>query len=122
MIRFVSEIVKELRAITPQSYYGKSTAQPVVFPYLTFQVHSEGLGKGIDGFYVDVDAFDSSTSYGGVLTLESELRAHLDERDTMLGDLFIRWNFLRSNSIETESELIKRRNMQFYCKIYWRDK
>lgn len=121
MIEVVRELTKEFRLVTDDSYYSKNTSDPIVYPYLTFKADVEELHNGIDGFYVDVDITDSNSRYVNLFTLEKQLKAHLKNKNTLLDSLFIRYSFLRSNEIDMLDDLIKRRSLQFYCKVYWRE-
>lgn len=120
MISLIRELTKEFRTVNQESYYSKNTSETIAYPYLTFKADTERLDEGVDGFYVDVDIFDSNSSYVNLFTLEEELKNYFKDKNTMLEDMFIRYNFLRSNEIDMLDDLIKRRSLQFYCKVYRR--
>lgn len=117
-------MIKEFRLVEKESYYSKNpkTSDDLVYPYLTYTLGSENLNRGVDGFYLDVDIIDSNSSYINLLTLEQKLKDHFIDKNILLDGLFIRFNFIRSNEIDMLDELIKRRSLQFYCKVYWRDR
>lgn len=126
MIKFVTEVTKQFKEVIQNSHYNKNRQKIVTYPYLTFKIGSEYL-ENAEGFYVDADIFDmleSSTSkkeYNDLFTIEKALKEQF-KKDVMLDDLFIRFNYVRANEIDTKDDLLIRRNLQFYCKVYWRDR
>ena len=122
MIEFMTVLTAELRKVLPQSYHEKNTSTNVSYPYLTYDIDAESIERNVDGFYVDVDIFDAHPSFSNVFTIEERLRDHFRDNCQITDNLFIRFNFLRSNKIPTGDDLIKRRNLQFYCKVDWRNK
>lgn len=121
MIEFVKELTSQFRQVTSESFHDKNRRETVIYPYLTYDFDSEGIERNVDGFYIDVDIFDNNSSYLNLFQLESDLKAHFKDNIKLTDDLFIRFNFLRSNKIPTGDENIKRRNLQFYCKVDWRN-
>lgn len=122
MIKFLNELTSQFRQVTNESSHEKNRKKKVVYPYLTFDFDSEALERNVDGFYIDVDIFDSNTSYRQIFELEEDLKAHFKDNTKLTDDLFIRFNFLRSTKIPTQDDNIIRRNLQFYCKVDWRNK
>lgn len=122
MIEFVKELTSQFREVTSESFHEKNRKSTVVYPYLTFDFDSEALERNVDGFYIDVDIFDNNSSYMNVFELEDELKAHFKDNIKLTDDLLIRFNFLRSMKVPTGDDNIKRRNLQFYCKVDWRKK
>ena len=122
MIEFMTTLTAELRKVLAESYHENNTKTTVNYPYLTYDIDSESIERNIDGFYLDVDIFDAHSSYSNIFDIEDRLRDHLKDNKLMTEGLYIRFNFLRSNKIPTGDDLIKRRNLQFYCKVDWRTK
>lgn len=122
MIDLMTILAAEFRKVLAESYHEKNTKTTVVYPYLTFDIDGEQIERNVDGFYVDVDIFDAHSSYSNVFTVEGQLRDHFKDNKQMTDELYIRFNFLRSTKITTGDDLIKRRNLQFYCKVDWRNK
>lgn len=122
MIEFMTTLTAELRKVLAESYHEKNTKTTVNYPYLTYDIDVEPIERNVDGFYLDVDIFDAHSSYSNIFDIEDRLRDHLKDNKLMTEGLYIRFNFLRSNKIPTGDDLIKRRNMQFYCKVDWRTK
>ncbi|SFB90768.1 hypothetical protein SAMN04488102_101362 [Alkalibacterium subtropicum] len=120
MIEFVKELTSQFRAVVPESYHDRNRKETVLYPYVTFDFDSESIERNVEGFYIDVDIFDNNSSYTDVFQVEEALKVHFKDNRKLTDDLFIRFNFLRSNKIPTGDDLIKRRNMQFYCKTDWR--
>lgn len=122
MIEFVKELTSQFREGTSESFHEKNRKKKVVYPYLTFDFDSEAIERNVDGFYIDVDIFDNNSSYMNVFQLENDLKAHFKDNKKLTDDLYIRFNFLRSMKVPTGDDNIKRRNLQFYCKVDWRKK
>lgn len=122
MIEFLKELIKEFRIVTSESFHERNRKETVIYPYLTFDFDNEALEENVEGFYIDVDIFDSNSSYINVFALEEDLKAHFKDNRKLTDDLYIRFKFLRGNKIPTGDDLIKRRNLQFYCKVDWRKK
>lgn len=121
MIDFVKELTSQFRQVTSESFHDRNTKSTVDYPYLTYDFDSEAIERNVDGFYIDVDLFDNNSSYMNLFQLESDIKRHFKDNMKLTDDLFIRFNFLRSNKIPTGDENIKRRNLQFYCKVDWRN-
>ena len=122
MITFLTELTNQFRLVLPESYHDKNRKQTVIYPYLTFDFDSEYLERNTEGFYIDVDIFDNNSSYYDIIQAEDALRAHFKDNRKLTDDMFIRFSFLRSSKVPTGDDLIKRRNLQFYCKVDWRKK
>ncbi|GEK88884.1 hypothetical protein SAMN04488100_10525 [Alkalibacterium putridalgicola] len=120
MIEFLTELTNQFRTVVPESYHERNRRSTVSYPYVTFDFDSESLERNVEGFYIDVDIFDNNASYYDVFQVEEALKAHFKDNHKLTEELFIRFNFLRSTKIPTGDDLIKRRNMQFYCKTDWR--
>ena len=122
MIEFMTVLTAEFRKVLSQSYHEKNTSTNVSYPYLTYDIDSESIERNIDDFSVDMDIFDAHSNYSNIFDIEDRLRDHFRDNKLMTDGLYIRFNFLRSNKIPTGDDLIKRRNLQFYCKVDWRNK
>lgn len=122
MITFLTELTNQFRLVLPESYHDKNRSASVLYPYLTYNFDSEGLERNVEGFYIDVDIFDNNASYVDIFQVEDALKDHFKDNRKLTDDLFIRFNFLRSTKVVTGDDNIKRRNMQFYCKVDWRTK
>lgn len=122
MIEFLKELTAQFREVSPEAFHEKNRKEIVLYPYLTFDFDSEALERNIEGFYIDVDIFDNNSSYGDIFQMEELLKAHFKDNRKLMDNLFIRFNFLRSTKVPTGDDKIKRRNLQFYCKVDWRNK
>ena len=122
MLEFLGELTNQFRLVLPESYHDKNRSASVLYPYLTYNFDSEALERNIEGFYIDVDIFDNNASYVDIFQVEDALKDHFKDNRKLTDDLFIRFNFLRSTKVVTGDDNIKRRNMQFYCKVDWRTK
>lgn len=121
MIDALTLITSKLREVTPHAYFEKNTQLDVVYPYLTFDIQNEYLDENMDGVYLDLDLFDHNPSYKNLMALEMEIREYFKGYRELTDQVYFRLNFNRSNTIPTGDDTIKRRNVQFYCKIDWRN-
>lgn len=119
MIDFMQLFTKEIRQVIPESYHEINRKETVIYPYATFDFDTEPMEDG-EGWYIDIDIFDYNTSYGRVLQAESDLKKFFRGRRRLTEGLFVRYEFQGSNRIDSTNDLIKRRNVRFYCKIEWR--
>ncbi|MFC6464953.1 hypothetical protein ACFP65_08225 [Marinilactibacillus sp. GCM10026970] len=122
MIPFLQELYKQFTSVHSESYLERNSSSTVTYPYLTYDFDSEPIELHTDGFYIDVDIFDDSGNYLKIFNIESKLKDHFKRNRVMTDDVYIRFNFLRSVKIPTGDDIIKRRNLQFYCKVDWRKK
>ncbi len=122
MINFLKELTNQFRVVMPESYHEKNRKKTVIYPYLTFDFDSEAIEDHIEGLYIDVDIFDNYSSYTRIFEVEDNLKWYFYKNRKLTDDLFIRFNFLRSTKVPTGDDTIKRRNLQFYCKVDWRNK
>lgn len=121
MIKLLQEITKEFRKITPESYYDTNRSDEVRYPYFTFDLSSEDLERNVEGFYIDIDIFDSSTSYINLFELEGQIKNHFKDLVILTDDLLLRFSYLRGDNMPTGDDVIIRRNIQLYCKVDWRN-
>jgi hypothetical protein len=122
MIELLKQFYELFKAVTPESYHEMNTSKSVTYPYLTYATDSEELTTNTDGFYLDVDIFDNSPSYQNLYELEEQLKDQFKMKRILTDDLFLRFQFMRSTHIPTQDQTIKRRNLQFYCRVDWRKK
>ena len=120
MIEFLQELTKQFRLVVPESYHERNRKETVLYPYVTFDFDSEALEKNTEGFYIDVDIFDNQASYTDIFQIEDALKNHFKDNRQLTDDIYLRFRFLRSTKIPIGDDLIKRRNLQFYCKTDWR--
>ena len=122
MIDLLKELTTQIRLVTSESFHEMNRKATVTYPYLTFDFDSEAIERNVDGFYIDVDIFDNNSSYMRVFELEEALKEHFKDNRLLTDEVFVRFNFLRSNKVQTGDDVIKRRSLQFYCKVDWRNK
>lgn len=122
MINFLKELTEQFRKVTPESFHERNRKAEIKYPYVTYDFDGESLERNVEGFYIDVDIFDNNSSYVDIFQIEDALKTHFKDNRKLTEDFFIRFNFLRSTKIPTGDDNIKRRNLQFYCKIDWRNK
>ena len=121
MEKLVRELIKQFKMVVKESYYMENHSDNVEYPYLTFTLSEERLNSHRSGFYIDCKLYDSSTSVIDLLSLESSLKAHFKDKQVFTNYLYIRFEYLRGNDFNTGNKLIKRRNLQFYCIVDWRN-
>ncbi|WP_440896240.1 hypothetical protein ACS127_17220 [Amphibacillus sp. Q70] len=122
MIPFLQEIYKQFTEVHQESYHNQNTAKTVTYPYLTYDFDSEPLETNVEGFYIDVDIFDNTGSFTRIFELEGRLKDHFKQKLVLTDDNLLRFNFLRSTGVPTGDKLLRRRNIQIYCKVDWRNK
>lgn len=122
MIPFLQEIYKQFTNVHAESYHNQNTADKVTYPYLTYDFDSEALETNVEGFYIDVDIFDNSGSFLNLFELEGNLKDYFKDNVILNEENLLRFNFLRSTKIPTGDKLLRRRNIQIYCKVDWRNK
>lgn len=115
-------LTAELKEVTTESFHDRNTKAKVIYPYLTFDLNREVIERNVDGFYVDIDIFDNNDSYTRLFELETSLTDHFKDFKKLTDELYVRFNFLGSDSIPTGDDNIKRRNLRFYVKTDWRTK
>lgn len=118
---FTKEIYKLLTSIHEESYLEVNQAETVKYPYLTYTYSAEALEYGSEGFYLDIDLFERSTSYSRLTALENSLKNGLDRHLSLTDTALFRFKFNGSTPIPTQDNDLKRRNLRFYIKIDWRD-
>ncbi|WP_243277758.1 hypothetical protein [Clostridium yunnanense] len=121
MIPFLEELNKEFKKLCSESYLEYNTSESVKYPYLTYTLSSESL-EDQDGFYIDVDIFDDC----GANTIELEnlmydIKQHFKSNYILTEKVLLQFNYNTTRNIPTGSEMIKRRNIQLYCKVDWRE-
>ncbi len=121
MESLLRELIKQFRIVEENSYHVTNSSKNIDYPYLTFTLSEESLSRHTSGFYIDCKLFDSNTSIIDLLRLEGDLKAHFHALRFFTDDMYLRFEFLRSNDFDTKDELIKRRNIQIYVKIDWRN-
>lgn len=120
MEELILKLLAEFKVVGGEVYFHRNHSKDILFPHIVFDLTGEPLEHNVEGFYLDVDIYDSSTSYSALLGVEDGLKAHLKDNQIMVPELYIRFEYLGSNTINTIDRLIKRRNLQFYCKVDWR--
>lgn len=122
MIPFLQEVYKQFSEVHEESYHNQNTADKVIYPYLTYDFDSEEIERNVDGFYIDIDVFDNSGSFTRIFELEGQLKDHFKDKVVLTNDNLLRFNYLRSTAVPTGDKMLRRRNMQIYCKVDWRNK
>ncbi|QDK70346.1 hypothetical protein [Lactococcus protaetiae] len=122
MIEFLETLNLMFREVFPESYLDTNDSEEIIYPYLTYSLNLENINRNTDGFYLDIDIFDNGSSTKNIYNIESLIRHHFDYELKFTDDIFLRYYFQRSIPIPTLSDTLKRRNMQLYCKIDWRNK
>ena len=122
MIPLLQELYKQFTEVHPESYHNQNTADKVVYPYLTYDFDSEEVERNVDGFYIDVDIFDDSGSFFNIFDLEGKLKDAFKQKVMLTEENLLQFNFLRSTKVPTGDKLLRRRNIQLYCKVDWRNK
>lgn len=122
MDTLLREITFQLRAfVTEESYYERNRKANVVYPYLTYDLEGENLEFYRDGFYIDIDIFDTSTSFKNIFNIENKIRERFRNLALLENEFLLQFKVGSSTKIPTESDNLKRRNIQLYVKVDWRN-
>lgn len=122
MIELLQTLKLMFDQVTKESYLEINNSEKINYPYLTYSLDIDNINRNTDGFYLDIDIFDENSSFINIFNLESLLRESFDFNQKFTDGLFLRFYFQRSYSVETQSDTLKRRNLQIYCKVDWRNK
>lgn len=122
MIPFLQELNRQFTQVHTESYHDKNTADEIVYPYLTYDFDSEEIERNVDGFYIDIDIFDNNSSFINIFEIESNLKDAFKQKVVLNEHNLLQFNFLRSTKVPTGDKLLRRRNIQIYCKVDWRTK
>lgn len=122
MIKLMQALATEFKTITSNSHHAINQSATVTYPYLTYVIDGQSLGRNEDGINIDVDLFDRNSSYLNLFNLEESIRDHFRDLRIMTNDLYVQFNFTRSQTIETGDDGLIRRNLQIYAKTDWRKK
>lgn len=122
MIEFLRTLTTILRVIHSETYHDRNTKDKIVYPYATFDFDSEAIERNQEGFYLDIDVFDSNASYMRLFELETAFKDGLTFRRELIDEVNLIFSFLGSNKVPTNDENLKRRNIRFYVKVDWRNK
>ncbi len=120
MIDFLKLIESEFKSICNKSYLQVNASNKIVYPYVTYDFDSESIEYGMDGFYIDIDIFDRGKSLAPIMQLEEQFKKHFLMFRELSPELFVRFEFLRSIKVPTGEKSLRRRNLQFYCRVDWR--
>lgn len=120
MIPFLQELNKEFKKVCLESYLEYNTSSNVVYPYLTYTLNSEDL-EHQEGFYIDVDIFDNcGANTTNLEVLTQDVKKHFKENVILNDDVLLQFQYQTSRNIPTGSKILRRRNIQLYCKVDWR--
>lgn len=122
MIELLQTLKLMFDQVTKESYLEINNSEKINYPYLTYSLDIDNINRNTDGFYLDIDIFDENSSFINIFNLESLLRENFDFNQKLTDGLFLRFYFQRSFSVATQSDTLKRRNLQIYCKVDWRNK
>lgn len=122
MIELLKALTMTLRGIHAETYHDRNRKETVVYPYATFDFDSEPIERNQEGFYLDIDIFDSNASYTRLFELESGFKDSLTLKRELTKDLNLIFSFLGSSKVPTNDDNLKRRNLRFYVKVDWRNK
>jgi hypothetical protein len=113
-------IYADVSGICPEAYLSWNTRDPVIYPYIVYDVRSTPLDRNEEMFSVPLDLFDCSESHAGLLILEDRIKDALVFSRELTDELFMAWIFIRSDSIRTVDEKIQHRQVQFNLRVDWR--
>lgn len=120
MLNLVGQLTTLLREVCPEAYYEWNGSENVTYPYLTFDLDGEYLGRNQDGYTVDIDIFDKNSSYANVFELEEAIKQKLCFARIMRDDFFLMVDYRNSHTVPTGDVTIKRRTITLYVQVDWR--
>lgn len=108
--------------IVPETHYLKNKSKTVIYPYQTFTLTGETTHFSGQGFYIDIDIFNSSTSDVAIEKVLSEMMALFNDGPFyQLTDKFLaQIEYSADNDVPTGSDTLQRRNIRLYAKFDWR--
>ncbi|KEH93224.1 hypothetical protein [Clostridium botulinum] len=122
MIPFLVQLNIEFRKVCKESYLEINTSDKVIYPYLTFSFSSELLENTREGFYIDIDIFDNCGA--DTIRLEQlteDIRKHFIKTRILTDKVLLQFKVSSRRMIPTTNKQIKRRWLQLYCKVDWRE-
>ncbi|BFN03913.1 hypothetical protein [Clostridium tetani] len=122
MIPFLVQLTQEFRKVCKESYLELNTSDEVKYPYLTFSYSSEQLENTREGFYIDVDIFDNCGA--DTLRLEQlteDVKKHFLKSRILTDEVLLQFKVVSRRMVSTVNKQIKRRWIQLYCKVDWRE-
>ncbi|KEI10524.1 hypothetical protein Z957_01970 [Clostridium sp. K25] len=122
MIPFLIELTKEFKKVCKESYLEINTDDEVKYPYVTFSYSGEALENTREGFYIDVDIFDNCGA--DTIRLEQlteDIRKHFIKTRILTDKVLLQFKVSSRRMIPTTNKQIKRRWLQLYCKVDWRE-
>lgn len=122
MEAILQNITTTLRSIHPESYYQMNPQATISYPYITFDLSTEEIGRNQEGGILELDLFGNGSSPLSVVQLEEEIKDALKYRRDLTADLNITYKFQTSLTIPTLVPDVHRRNVTFYLKIDQRSK
>lgn len=122
MEKILQNITATLRTIHLGSHYQMNTSSTVVYPYLTFDIALDELGRNQEGATLEIDIFGNGSSPLSVVKLEEKIKDALKYRRDLTADLGLIYSFQNSLTIPTLVPDLHRRNLTFYIKIDERTK
>lgn len=122
MIDFQRLLQQEFETVTPEAYYEINRSPTVVYPYLTYTHGTEDITGNQEGFYITVNLFHYGPSIGPLLDLEERLRSHFHKQRLFTPEVFMQVTLIGADTVPTNEEQLRRRDVRLFCKIDWRKK
>ncbi len=115
-------IMDELRKVQAETYYDMNPREndAVIYPYATVTTSSSKLNPDQDGFNVDIMLHDRSNGLRTIADFESAVINHIQKLRLFKDDIYMQFRYLRSTSVPSTNNKLKRRNVQIYVKVDWR--
>lgn len=110
-----------LTSVTSEAY---ATINPkeddeLSYPYAIFDLDVEAIGddQRAEGFYIDIELFDRSSSYTGLYELDSKFKNLLDKLRLLNDDCWYMFKWNRTSQVPTEQRGLLRLASQYYIKV-----
>ncbi|KEH84949.1 hypothetical protein Z965_11245 [Clostridium novyi A str. BKT29909] len=122
MIPLLKELTKEFKKVCKESYLEINTSDEVKYPYLTFSYSGEALENTREGFYIDIDIFDNcGADTVRIEQLTEDIKQHFLKSRILTDKVLLQFKVSSRRMIPTTNKQIKRRWLQLYCKVDWRE-
>lgn len=118
---FIKWLQAEMKQVNQESYHKMNYKKELIFPYLTYQIHTDKVLDFDTRTIIDVeiDMFDEGKTNIKLLDLESQLSNNFDRKIFKLEDKIVRVRVGSCNDIPTVIENIQRRNLTIRFTVDW---
>lgn len=114
-------IYSELSNVHDKVYLEYNMEDNIEYPYVTYSYSSEYLNSNREGFFIDINIFGAGNNTIEIDNLAHKFKRKLHGKTIFTCEHFIQFQFRNSSVIPTENKNIRRRWIEVYVKVDWRD-